>query len=202
MLSDYDRKQLQNADGNFNDCLSSFEKMLYKLFYRTEIIGKKGKTLPVLFPSKGKVQMDLLIEKRHLIRNPNNSYLFPRKDSEFHIRGTDCLRKFSEECGAEAPERLRSTRLRKQIATMSQILNLQENELDILAQFLGHDICVHRDFYRLPSATIQVAKVSKWLLAMEKGLPGFHRGLSLNDITLDDKDAADGMCYMVVTCSQ
>ena len=86
---------------------------------------------------------------------------------------------------------------------MSQILNLHENELDILAQFLGHDIRVHRDFYRLPSATIQVAKVSKWLLAMEKGLPGFHRGLSLNDITLDDEDdTANGMCYnMVVTCT-
>ena len=106
-------------------------------------------------------------QKRHLIRNPNNSYLFPRKDSEFHIRGTDCLRKFSEECGAEAPERLCSTWLRKQIATMSQILNLHENILDILAQFLGHDIRVHRDFYRLSSAKIQVAKVSTWLLAME-----------------------------------
>ena len=133
--------------------------------------------------------MNLLIEKRHLIRNPNNSYLYPRKDSEFHIRGTDCLKKFSEECGAVAPERFHSTWLRKQIATMSQILNLYEN-----GTF---------DFYRLPSATIQVAKVSKWLLAMEKGLPGFHRGLSLNDITLDDEDdTVDGMCYMFVTCTQ
>ena len=52
MLSDYNRKQLENADGNFNDCLSSFEKMLCKLFYRMEIIGKKGKTVPVLFPSQ------------------------------------------------------------------------------------------------------------------------------------------------------
>ena len=57
MLSDYDRKQLENADGNFNDCLSSFEKMLCKLFYRTEIIGKKGKTVPVLFPSPVKLYL-------------------------------------------------------------------------------------------------------------------------------------------------
>ena len=35
------------------------------------------------------------------------------------------------------------------------------------------------------------------------GLPGFHRGLSLNDITLDDEDdTVDGMCYMFVTCTQ
>ena len=62
---------------------------------------------------------------------------------------------------------------------------------------------VFTDFYRLPSATIQVAKVSKWLLTMEKGLPGFHRGLSLNDITLDDEDdTVYGMCSMFVTCTQ
>ena len=67
MLSDYDRKQLENADGNFNDCLSLFEKMLCRLFYRMEIIGKKGKTVPVLFPSQVKLQMDLLIKKGILL---------------------------------------------------------------------------------------------------------------------------------------
>ena len=33
---------------------------------------------------------------------------------------------------------------------MSQILNLNENELDVLARFMGHDIKVHRKYYRLP----------------------------------------------------
>lgn len=76
--------------------------------------------------------------------------------------------------------------MRKHVATISQILNLKDNELDQLADFLGHDIRVHRDFYRLPEATTQVAKISKILLAMEKGrLPDLH-GRSLDDIS--------GMC--------
>jgi hypothetical protein len=39
---------------------------------------------------------------------------------------------------------------------MAQMLNLKENELDVLAGFLGHDIRIHREFYQLPEDTTQV----------------------------------------------
>lgn len=55
------------------------------------------------------------------------------------------------------------------MATLLQILNLKNNELDQVSDFLGHDIRVHREYYRLPEATIQLAKISKLLMAMEKG---------------------------------
>ena len=42
--------------------------------------------------------------------------------------------------GQKQPELLRSTGLRKQIATVSQTVNLRDNELDILAKFTGHNI--------------------------------------------------------------
>ena len=38
-----------------------------------------------------------------------------------------------------------------------------------LVGFLGHDIQIHREFYRLPESTLELAKVSKILIAMEKG---------------------------------
>ena len=62
------------------------------------------------------------------------------------------LRKFPDlqyasQCSAECPEHLRTTKLRKHITTMSELLNLNENEIDILADYLGHDIRVHREFY-------------------------------------------------------
>ncbi|PIK37125.1 hypothetical protein BSL78_26039 [Apostichopus japonicus] len=66
-------------------------------------------------------------------------------------------------------ELLRSTQLRKHIAAMSQVMALQDNELDVLANFLGHDVRAHRKYYRLPDATTQVAKVSKLLIALEGG---------------------------------
>lgn len=78
-----------------------------------------------------------------------------------------------------------STRLRKQVATLSTVLNLKENEMDQLATFLGHDIRVHREFYRLPESTLQLAKVSKLLIAMEKGRLSDLQGKGLDDIEIN-----------------
>ncbi|XP_067272563.1 uncharacterized protein [Pseudorasbora parva] len=69
-------------------------------------------------------------------------------------------------------------------------MNLKDNELDQLADFLGHDIRVHREYYRLPQSTIQLAKISKLLMAMEKGSVKDIQGKSLDEIgdDLDDMD--------------
>ncbi|XP_070826767.1 protein FAM9A-like [Chaetodon trifascialis] len=61
------------------------------------------------------------------------------------------------------------------------------NELDQLANFLGHDIRVHRDFYHLPEATIEVAKITKILLAMERGNLAEFQGKSLDKIEIEDE---------------
>ena len=71
---------------------------------------------------------------------------------------------------------------------MSQIINLKDNELDLLARFLGHDIRVHREYYRLPDETLQVAKVSKILIAMERGGKGLLPGQQLDDIIINPNE--------------
>lgn len=73
------------------------------------------------------------------------------------LRAHVVLRDFANTCGAKQPDTLTSTGFRKYVATMSQMLNLKDNELDVLATFLGHDIRTHREFYRLPEDTIQVS---------------------------------------------
>jgi len=62
---------------------------------------------------------------------------------------------------------------------------LKNNELDQVADFLGHDIRVHRDFYRLPVPTTQLAKISKLLLTMEKGQLSSIQGKSLDEIDIE-----------------
>ena len=44
----------------------------------------------------------------------------------------------------------------------------RHRRLEWLARHLGHDIRVHRDFYRLNESTIEIAKVSKLLLTVDK----------------------------------
>lgn len=85
----------------------------------------------------------------------------------------------------EKPEAVTSTRLRKYIATVSQILDLQENELDWLARHLGHDIRVHREHYRLHDSTIELAKVGKFLYTVDEGKTTQWAGKSLDEIDLN-----------------
>ncbi|XP_053389129.1 uncharacterized protein LOC128546010 [Mercenaria mercenaria] len=67
-----------------------------------------------------------------------------------------------------AEDTIQETEQSKQ-SIISQMINLKENELDTFAGFLGHNIKVHREFDRLPEDTLQVAKISKILLEMERG---------------------------------
>lgn len=64
-------------------------------------------------------------------------------------------------------------------------MDLRSNELDSLADHLGHNIAVHREYYRLPSSTIEISKVGKLLMAAERGLDKFA-GKTLDDIELSD----------------
>lgn len=130
--------------------------------------------------------MELLVKNRNKFQvQTENVYLFARPGVLSHYRGSDCFRMFAKQCGAKCPEALTSTRLRKQVATLSTVLNLKENEMDQLATFLGLDIRVHREFYRLPESTLQLAKVSKLLIVMEKGKLSDLQGKGLDDIEIN-----------------
>lgn len=54
-------------------------------------------------------------------------------------------------------------------------------ELEELARHMGHELAVHRNFYRLQEDVIELAKVSKLLLAVEEG----KAGLNIDDIVLE-----------------
>lgn len=55
--------------------------------------------------------------------------------------------------------------------------------------FLGHDLLTHRNYYRLPEDTVQIAKVSKVLLAMEQGQISKFAGKTLDAINFDDSSS-------------
>ncbi|XP_053083172.1 uncharacterized protein LOC117596717 isoform X1 [Pangasianodon hypophthalmus] len=173
--------------------LSKFEQKLCSHFSRVEIRGKRGRKVAVLLTPNMVDALTLLVSKRKECGVlDSNSFLFARPNCQSPYRGQDCLRLYASHCGAQNPEHLRSTHLRKHVATLSQILNLKNNELDQVADFLGHDIRVHREYYRLPEATTQLAKISKLLLAMEKGVLPELQGKSLDDIEIEDHINTDG----------
>jgi len=110
---------------------------------RAEEVGKRGTHVPSLFTATFKRKVGVVPD--------SNSYVFVQPRSDGHLKSADVMIKHSSECGTECPQALQSTQLRKHVDTISQVLNLKENELDPLAQFTGHNIRVHREYYRMPS---------------------------------------------------
>lgn len=175
--------------------MSQIERGLCRHFKRVELFGKRGRLVPVLLSKALVDAIELLLKCRRVVGvHAENQYVFAclGNSPNSYIRGTNVLRRFSQECGAARPEALRSTKLRKHIATMTQVLSLKENELDIVAQFMGHDVRIHRDFYRLPEATVQTATVSKLLLALESDSLSSQRGKSLAEIDVNIDEPLDG----------
>ena len=167
--------------------LSSFEQHLAGSLLRVVIRGKKGRGVPMLLTQGMRRVVDILLEHREAAGVGSSQYVFANSmaSDDRPLRGADCMRKFARLSGLKNPESLTSTKLRKHIATLSQVLNLKDNELDLLAGFLGHDVRVHRSVYRMPEATTQLALVSKLLMASEKGM-GAWRGKSLDEIQFED----------------
>jgi hypothetical protein len=172
LLETVTEKRQLDKNSDIYDSLSDVEKTIAQGFYHVEIRGKRGRKVPLLMTENCVQVMEILSKYRKdagVVEN--NPFVFARGYS--HLRGSDVLRFVAKECKASKPENLTSTRLRKQVATVSQLLNLRDNELDQLANFMGHDARIHREYYRLPDNAIHLAKISKLLLAVDDGRASF-----------------------------
>lgn len=188
-LSAYLSQNTSDPQEDVNEALTDLEKTLCQHFKRIEVRGKRGEKVPVLLTPLMQQALDVLVSKRQECGVPQgNAYLFARPSAFTCYRGSACLRHFSKACGAECPENLTSTKLCKQTGTLSQVLSLSNTELDQLADFLGHDIRVRQQFYRLPEGTLQLAKISKVLMALGQGRLAEFKGKSLDEIIIDPEE--------------
>lgn len=94
-------------------------------------------------------------------------------------------------CGAKNALTLRSTNLWKHVATLSQVLNLRENEPDMLTQYIWHDIRVNREFYRLPNDVLQTSKLAKLFFIMDCGQLPSLKGKSQDELLVDVSTGCD-----------
>ncbi|KAI3373346.1 hypothetical protein L3Q82_006647 [Scortum barcoo] len=182
-LETYQKADTGPVNKDIYDTLSPVEKQMSHRLTRIVTRGKRGRKVPILLLERTRASLDFLIKKRNDVGIlDDNPYLFARIGTTTNIRGCDCLRKYAVESKASNPELLRSTKLRKHVATLCQLLDLDHQELEQVARFMGHDIRVHCEYYRQTDKTFQVAKIGKLLFAMEQGAESL-KGKSLK--TLD-----------------
>ncbi|XP_070155684.1 uncharacterized protein PF3D7_1120600-like [Polyergus mexicanus] len=104
------------------------------------------------------------------------------------LRACDQMRKFAYECGADHPERLRGTLLRKHIATNCHKLKLTEHEVYELANFMGHQENIYKKYYRLPQKEADILNISKYL---EAALGTNNSNSDIDSSDIDDSNTHD-----------
>ena len=184
----------------FEAVLSPLEKYLCKRLELIRVVGKLRNAVPVLLTPELVAAIEILIKYRKDVGvHKDNKFLFPRVygGSLDHLKTWDCLRQIAMKANLKNADRIQSTKLRKYVATVSQVFCLETNEMDWLAKHLGHDIRTHRNYYRLHDSTVEMAKVSKLLIALESSNPSSWKGKSLDsidlspDIVLDEEGEGD-----------
>lgn len=174
---------LENQENEFESCLTETEKILLNSCSRIVIRGKRGRGVPILLSQKMREHFDFLVKIRDNFIE-NNDFVFHTSGKTF-IDGTKILYKHAKKCGVENPKSISATRLRKHLATVTQLLEFSKSDLEQLSKFMGHTLKTHCDFYRLSDNMYQTAKISKLLLLASEGGLEKYKGKHLDEIDID-----------------
>lgn len=147
--------------------------------------GKRGCGVPVLLTPDMRESIDLLIDF-HKQGSEMPTFIFARTAGAAMtpLRAYDCMSELATKAELDQPENIRATKLQKHIATVYQVLALKKTELEQLANHMGHNIQIHREYYRLPQESLMLAKVSKLLILADKGKLHEYAGKSLDEIEI------------------
>ncbi|KAL1498433.1 hypothetical protein ABEB36_009238 [Hypothenemus hampei] len=114
-------------------------KKLTKSFKRVVTVGKGSKPVPILFSQYMQQLIKILLDIRDLYIPKENKYLFANPNTlDKYLSGYHSVKKLADRSGVTNPTMFTSTRLRKQIATILQVLNVTDNEFEQFANFMGH----------------------------------------------------------------
>lgn len=150
LLTSYSKNFATSNQEELLNCLTPSEKVLTTHYKRVVTGGKGSKPTVILFPLKLQEYMDIILRVRYetnLVPS-NNEYLFAHPNSMRWIRADTIIRRFAHESGIQRPSDISSNKLRKQIATVMQIVNMNGEEVNQFAQFMGHTEKTHSEFYQ------------------------------------------------------
>lgn len=187
--------------------LSPFERMVLPHLPRVGVQGKRGRIQPLILPPHCEPCLELLLQTREDVGvDPANPYIFarPYHSPATPLRGTDLLRSLARSSGTRNPRALTQTRVRRQVAILTQLLLLGEGEepgqlggsaVERLEHFLEREYHVTQDCATIGQDPGLMGRVGRVVLCGERDGVLF-RGMSLNHICLE----LDGELERVMSC--
>ena len=135
--------------------------------------GKRKKRAPTLFPGEVQQAIEVLIKNRTKVGvAASNEYLFActTKRSVNPIRGWEVVHEVCLKANLKKPHLVTSTKIRKHMATVLQLLDMNNVEIEWVTEHLGHTQDVHKTWYRQEASTVELTKVAKILIAKDVGV--------------------------------
>ncbi|KAF5307700.1 hypothetical protein FQR65_LT18359 [Abscondita terminalis] len=126
------------SNTEFMTSLTPHEQILSENFKRVVTGGKGSKPVAILFPKKTQMLIQLMLDVRDKIVQPSNEYLFANPNTKDRwLSGYHVIKKLAEESGTSNKDLFISTRLRKHIATVLQVSNFSETDMEQFANFMA-----------------------------------------------------------------
>ncbi|KAM8771797.1 uncharacterized protein AB9X84_003988 isoform 2-T2 [Acanthopagrus schlegelii] len=176
--------------------LSPFERLVLPHLPRVGVQGKRGRVQPLILPPHCEPCLELLLQTRQDVGvDPANPYVFarPYHSPATPLRGTDLLRSLARSSGTRNPRALTQTRVRRQVAILTQLLLLGEGEepgqpggsaVERLEHFLEREYHVTQNCAGIGQDPGLMGRVGRVVLCGERDGVLF-RGMSLNHICLE-----------------
>ncbi|XP_061664913.1 uncharacterized protein LOC133494777 isoform X2 [Syngnathoides biaculeatus] len=172
--------------------LSPFERRVLSHLPRVGVMGKRGRVQPLILPPNCESCLDLLLQTSTDVGvDPESPYVFsrPYHSPATPLRGTDLLRNLARASGVKNPGGITGTRVRRQVAILTQLLFLEEGQAPgcatkRLENFLETEYHVTQNCSSISRDAALMGRVGRVVLYGEKEGVLF-RGMSLQHICLE-----------------
>lgn len=146
-IKDY-KTEKKTLFSDFENVLSESEKVLTQKYKRVVNSGKGSRAVVILVPELLQKYINILLKHREKYISNENDYMFALPQSKIKWgQGDVAIRFLTRKMKLKYPEAITSNKLRKHIATVTQILNLSKEETRQFSKFMGHTEKTHAEFY-------------------------------------------------------
>ena len=160
------KEDIENIEDPMEKLLAERLKIIYSK-------GKKKKRVPTLFTTELNKAISYLVKHRNDVGVlKTNIYLFPcvTRNSKNHIRGWEVVHDIALKAKLEKPNLITSSKIRKHMATVLQLLDMNNAELEWVTE--------HRC---TQASTVELTKVAKLLIAKDNNVS--FKNKKIRDIT-------------------
>ena len=117
-----------------------------------------------------------------------NTFLFPNPFTLGFKDPYPLIRRYANQFDLAKPDAIISTRLRHNLTTSMQMVNLQPTDMRFIADHLGHSLGINEMYYRKSEEVVELTKMAAALEVAEKGALKQYKGKNFSDLQLDPFD--------------